>query len=306
MPKSKKPPTFRGSDFAMRYEQGRWSEDRIIEAICASENYWAFAYGRSSIGPTDKTKIAQYWEKYTQAESVGKRPDILVIRRPDLVRLGSPQEKFGDTTLATDTDLQPYLEVAVCAIEAENSLWRSKKMPDYGKTKLTKLSFVAPTVIVKKEDAPELLAWQNHFLIPICVVQAFFDAAYIIELNTILQAVTDINNTRISETGMESLDQKNLKKAFEAQQKQLGVFITEQAFSDSRTGTSTKKTIYRAHYSIAKEFGVVPNDQQPIPEASVLEEANGKIMSYVRFKGGKLNISPEATTLFDELANRLP
>jgi hypothetical protein len=305
MPKSKKPPTFRGSDFAMRYEQGRWSEDRIIESICASENYWAFAYGRSAIGPTDKALIAAYWKKYSEAESIGKRPDILVIRRSDLLRLGSPQEKFGDTTLATDSDLQPYLEVAVCGIEAENSLWRSKKMPDYGKTKLTKLSFVAPTVIVKKEDAPELLAWQNHFSIPICVVQAFFDAAYIIQLDTILHAVTDINNTSIAESGLESLDQKTLKKALETRQKQLGLFISEQAFADSRTGTSTRKTTYRAHYSITQEFGIVPENQQPTPEAKVLEENNGKIMSYVRFAGGTLVISPRAIDLFDRLATRL-
>jgi hypothetical protein len=309
VPKSKKPPTFRGSDFAMRYEQGRWSEDRIIEAVCASDSYWAFPYGRSGVGPQNKDKIAEYWAKYIEAESVGKRPDILVIRRFDLERLGNPQTRFGDTTLATDQDLAEYLQVAVCAIEAENSLWNAAKMPDYGKTKLTKLSFVAPTVIVKREDESELLLWQNAFSIPICVVQAFFDRAYIIALDKIVNATKRIRATfdgeGVPSLGFEDLDRKTRKKAAENLQKQLGVFITEQAFADSRTGTSTKKTIYRAHYSITQEFGIVSADHQPQAEPGVIEEPNGKIMAYVRFKGGKLEISSEAIQFFDQLATRL-
>lgn len=311
MPKSKKPPTFRGSDFAMRYEQGRWSEDRIIEAICASGSYWAFPYGRSGIGPSDKNKIAEYWAKYIEAESIGKRPDILVIRCSDLERLGNPEERFGDTTLATDQDLAAYLEVAVCGIEAENSLWNAAKMPDYRKTELLKirLDFVAPTVIVKREDETELLAWQNAFSIPICVVHAFFDRAYIITLDTILNATKSIQATfdgeGVPRVGLEDLDRKSRKKAGENLQRQLGVFIKEQSFADSRSGTSTKKTIYRAHYTIAQEFGIVPDDQQPQAIPAVIEEANGKIMSYVRFKGGKLEISQKAIQFFNQLAQRL-
>ena len=96
-----------------------------------------------------------------------------MIRCSDLERLGNPEERFGDTTLATDQDLAAYLEVAVCGIEAENSLWNAAKMPDYRKTELLKirLDFVAPTIIVKREDETELLGKMlSQFLFVLCML----------------------------------------------------------------------------------------------------------------------------------------
>jgi AccI restriction endonuclease len=309
MPKRIAPPTFRGSDFAMRYEQGQWSENRIIEAIRNSGTYCAFPYGRSSVGPKDKAKIAEYWAEYIKAESIGKRPDILVIRREDYDRLGDPEQRLGDTTLATDETLSDYLEVAVCGVEAENSLWRAAKMPDFGKTTLTKLNFIAPTVIVKQEDESELVAWQSTFGIPICVVQAFFDRAYIVRLDFIVEAVSKIKAAAAGEgvvgLGFEPLDVKDRKRAADRVQKDLGVFISEQSFSDARSGTATKKTLYRTHYSVACEFGIVSPENQPTVIADYIEEDNGKIMPYVRFVGGRLDILPSALELFDQLAQRL-
>ena len=293
----------------MRYEQGRWSENRIIEAIQNSGAYWAFPYGRSGVGPTDKAKIEEYWAEYIKAESVGKRPDILVIRRADYDRLGDPEQRLGDTTLATDEALSDYLRVAVCGIEAENSLWRAAKMPDFGKTTLTKLNFIAPTVIVKQEDELELVAWQSAFGIPICVVQAFFDRAYIVTLDFIVEAVSKINAAAAGEgvvgLGFAPLDVKDRKRAADRVQKELGVFITEQSFSDARSGTATKKTLYRTHYSVAHEFGIVSPDNQPEAKPEIIEEDNGKIMPYVRFVGGQLDILLPALELFTQLAQRL-
>jgi hypothetical protein len=45
MPRKRKPPVFRGPDFAMRWEQSRWSEDRIIEAVSRSKDFVAIPYG---------------------------------------------------------------------------------------------------------------------------------------------------------------------------------------------------------------------------------------------------------------------
>ena len=305
MPKSTKPPTFRGSDFAMRYEQGRWSEDRILESINASERHRAIPYGRSGVGPQNKEEIAAYWAKYIEAESEGKRPDLLVLRREDYERL-LPQ-KPEDPTLATDETLRPFLEVAVCGIEAENSLWRASKMPDYGTTKLTKMNFIAPTVIVKREDEENLTAWQRHFGIPICVVQVFYDRAYIVTLDQIVEGVKQIQAVEAGE-GVETLglfpeDIKARKRAADKLQKELGVFITDQAFPDARRTTPTIKTIYRTHYSRAIPFGLVPPENYPEFKAAVIEEENGKIMPYVTFRGGVLNLSPEAEQLFDRLGD---
>lgn len=297
-----KAPNFRGSDFVMRYEQGRWAEDRILASINASSGYRALAYGRSGVGPKDKAKIPEYWAKYIQAESIGKRPDLLVLRREDYDRLRHLLPE--DSTLATDEELQPFLEFAVCGIEAENSLWVVEKMPDYGKTKLTKISFIAPTVIVKREDEAPLMAWQDHFGIPICVVQVFYDRAYIVPLQQIVDSVKAVQAAaeEVRSLGLASMDAKARKKAADDAQKQLGVFITEQVFPDARKTTPTVKTIYRTHYSKTVNFGVVPVGQEPDFKADFIVEDNGKVMPYVTFTGGVLDLLPEAEQLIDQLA----
>ena len=303
MPKSTKPPTFRGSDFAMRFAQGQWSEERIIESINASSDYKAIPYGRSQVGPENPEEIPAYWEKYIQAESVGKRPDILVFFRSDFERLEDLLPE--DPTLAQDDDLEPFLEVAICAIEAENSLWVAEEMTDYGTKKITKLNFVAPTIIVKEEDAPELEAWQAHYKIPICIVQVFYDRGYIVELDQVTGAVNKINaalrGEGIASLGLAELDEKESKKLARELQKNLGVFVKEQKFADSRTGTSTGKIIYRTHYSVAHEFGRLDPADKPKPTPKVKFETNGKIMAYVHFEGGTMRLSKPAIDLFERL-----
>lgn len=306
--KSEKPPTFRGSDFAMRYAQGFWSEERIVESINASEKWRALPYGRSGVGPDNKDEIADYWAKYRAAESIGKRPDLLVLRREDYDRLLPTLP--ADTTLATDDELSEVLKVAVCGIEAENSLWIAAQMPDYGKAKITKKNFIAPTVIVKREDEAPLVAWQEHYGVPICVVQVFFDRGYIIRLSDITDAVAQIQAVARGEgvetLGIASMDVATLNKAKDAKQKEIGVFIVEQQFYDSRTNTATAKTIYKTHYTRATLFGVVPEgeDKKPQLDAKVIVEANGKIMPYVTFKGGALDLSPDVDALFEELISQ--
>lgn len=297
------PPNFRGSDFVMRYEQGRWSEDRILASINASDRYRALPYGRSGVGPKDKAKIPEYWAKYIKAESIGKRPDLLVLRREDYERLHSQLPE--DPTLATDEELKPFLEVAVCGIEAENSLWVAEKMTDYGKTTLTKLSFIAPTVIVKREDEAPLMAWQNHFGIPICVVQVFYDRAYIVPLQQIVDGIKQIQAAAAGEgiktLGLVSVDVKARKKAADDMQKRLGIFITEQAFPDARRATPTVKTIYRTHYTKTVNFGIVLKGNEPAFKADSIVEDNGKVMPYVTFSGGVLDLLPEAEHFMDRL-----
>lgn len=304
MPKPTRPPTFRGSDFAMRYAQGQWSEERIMESVNASDSYRALPYGRSQVGPENREEIPGYWEKYIQAEGVGKRPDVLIMRREDFVRLSDRLPE--DATLATDEELSPFLEAAVCGIEAENSLWVAEKMPDYGAERITRKDFKAPTVIVKEQDAPELMAWQEHYQIPICVVQVFYDRSYIIRLDEVLEAVDKIGAIRRGE-GMESsgiteLDEKENKKKADRFQKDRGIFITEQSYADSRTGASSKKIIYRAHYTAAREFGTLDADNPPVAQPRVMFEDNGKIMAYVHFEGGVLDLGTEALSTFGELA----
>lgn len=303
MPKPVKPPTFRGSDLAMRYAQGQWSEERVVESINVSESYRALPYGLSQVGPENKEDIPAYWEKFRQAESVGKRPDILVLRRGDFERLNDRLPE--DPTVAMDDEPTPFIEAAICGIEAENSLWVAEKMPDYGVEKITRKDFIAPTIIVKEQDAPELVAWQQHHGVPVCVVQVFFDRSYIMRLDDILAAVDEIEAASrgegVGSLGIAPLDEKENKKRANELQKRLGVFIKEQNYPDSRTGTSTKKVTYRTHHTRAKEFGVLDPENPPTYIPKVMVEKNGKIMSYVHFEGGILKLSEPALRLFEEL-----
>lgn len=297
-----KAPTFRGSDFAMRYEQGRFSELRIIDSITASKEYCALPYGRSAVGPKDKGKIAAYFEEFTKLEGEGfKRPDILVLRRHDFEELQPYIQTLGDTTLATDEAMQPIFDRSVCAIEAENSLWVAEKMPDFGPRRVTRMNFVAPTIIVKEEDAQRLSAWQAHHNLPIAIVQVFFDRAFVTPLSSILERVEKIREAEEVER-QRSGDSKLIRKASSAEQKALATFIREQKFVDARTGASTPKILYSTHYSAGVEFGVVDKDNLPTPVAEHLIEDNGKVMSYVRFEGGSLILSDSAKLLFEQLA----
>jgi hypothetical protein len=275
----------------MRWEQGQWSEDRILESINATEAYRAIPYGRSAIGPSERERLNEYWEEYSALEGVGKRPDILVLRRDDHDELAGKLAGLGDTTLAGDEALSGVIAKAVCGIEAENSLWIAERMPDYGKETITRLNFVAPTVIVKEEDAPRLHAWEEHFRVPICIVHLFFDRGFVVRLSDVLLTVRRIE-------GVMSRD----VNAGRALQKELGLNIKAQSYTDSRTGAASTKLIYRLHHTRATEFGVVNPADPPEPVANFIAEDNGRIMAYVRFQGGKLDVAADALELFDELA----
>lgn len=287
----------------MRWQQGQWSEERILAAINASEQFWALPYGRSGVGPTDRERMDAYWEDYSSIESVGKRPDLLVITRDDYEDKRELIDRLGDTTLRTDEELAEILSSAVCGIEAENSLWVGASMPDFGTDKITRLNFVAPTVIVKDEDAPSLVDWQSYHGIPICVAHAFFDQAFIIELDDILSKVERVRELERQLTA-QGKTEKEVRKESQTLQKKQGVLLTEQSYNDARTGTGPKKLIFRTHYTRARKFGSIDPDDQPNPRPQVMTEPNGKIIPFVAFEGGSLLIDDEALDLFRTLASR--
>ena len=47
------PRRLRGSDFLMRWSQGRWSEERFEEAINESGRYFAIPYGPTGVAPKE-------------------------------------------------------------------------------------------------------------------------------------------------------------------------------------------------------------------------------------------------------------
>jgi hypothetical protein len=279
-----RPPAFRGPDFAMRFEQGKWSEDRLIDAINMTADFRAIPYGRSQVGPEEQARIREYWREYCAAESNGKRPDLLVLRAADykwaMSRLGD------DPTIVDEKTFAPVVERAVCGIEAENSLWVAADMTDYRTAvPLRKKNPKSPNVWVKDQDVPGLRVWMHHHQKPIVVAQVFYDLAYAIELTTVLSLARRISSVSPSDK--------------DALSKQLGVFIKEQEYPDSRGGT-TRKTVYVAHHSIATPFGVL--EGEVTPSAKVIFGHNGRIMPYVAFRGGALRMTPEGIALLSRMA----
>src|SRR3989344_7472050 len=135
------PRRLRGSDFLMRWSQGVWSENRVIEAVNETDDFFAIPYGPSGTAPTDNVRAFELYFERLEKAGLGniKRPDILVFKRFDEQEVNRFLEDVGgvqELPFIIEEKLRPLLDKAVVAVEAENSLWKSKKMPDYA-TELT-------------------------------------------------------------------------------------------------------------------------------------------------------------------------
>jgi hypothetical protein len=72
------PRRLRGSDFLMRWSQGRWSETVVINAINDTDELQVIPYGPSTIAPEDPQKLEIFFETIGIIEREGKRPDLLL------------------------------------------------------------------------------------------------------------------------------------------------------------------------------------------------------------------------------------
>lgn len=88
------PRYLRGSDFLMRWSQGRWSEEILIEAFGKNRNWIAIPFGPSSVAPEDPKELELYFERL-EASGVGKRPDLLIFSRQRYEQIRSDVERVG-------------------------------------------------------------------------------------------------------------------------------------------------------------------------------------------------------------------
>ncbi len=281
------PRRLRGSDFLMRWSQGVWSEERIVQAINSTNRYFSLPYGPSGVAPDDDVREFElYFERLEQA-GLGtiKRPDLLIFKSSDEQEIRAIVGKLGglrELPFMAESDLRmkAILQKAIIAVECENSLWRAKQMPAYGSL-LTpqrrlngklglKKTAVLPTVIVKEEDRTPLLDWQNQNSVSIHIWHAFFDLAFGIALNTAEELIKDQY-----------------------------ILPTIQTFQ-APGGATTKKAIYKFYYHFAYKLG--ENQEEPKLVADCITDKNGHILPYVKFEGGKLIIDNEALQLLDDLS----
>jgi len=270
------PRRLRGADFLMRWSQGVWSENRMIEAVNVTDEFFAFPYGPSSVAPSEDVRAFElYFERLDEANPASlKRPDLLVFRAEDRAEAEELTERFGGSSEFPFLDeeiLAPLVTMSVVAIECENSLWKARQMPDYaaqlkpqkclgGQLGLKK-NAVLPTVILKEEDRQRLLDWQIANKKAIHIWHSFYDEAY----------------------GLSLGEAQNLISKGQTQK-------TEQVFQ-APGGATTAKIIYKFLYHFAYPIGTAIAEPQLLARA--ITDKNGHILPYVTFEGGSLKLRDE-------------
>jgi hypothetical protein len=268
------PRRLRGSDFLMRWTQGRWSEEIVVHALDETDQFGVIRYGPSTVAPEDPSELEFFFEKMDVIAKEGKRPDLLLYdkvtvdwaRRELEHRLGSV-EKMAETS---SEQVRDVITKARAAFEVENSLWVTEKMPGFGKPfsryvrgknrGRLKPAGIIPTIIVKREDIPRLEQWEAEYGIPIYVVHIFYDRGYFIKFQNILGLLAS------GELGLET-----------------------QRFTNPDGTAASPKQIVKVPYVLCKEFGMVSGPTL-VPKTFV--DRNGKVMTYVTFSGGEIHLSP--------------
>ena len=273
------PRRLRGSDFLMRWSQGVWSEERIVQAVNETNRYFALPYGPSGTAPDDDPKAFElYFERLEKAGLAGiKRPDLLIFPKRHEATAQKVVEALGGAqelpfTPEDSESMKELLSHAILAVECENSLWKAKNMPYYG-SKLEpqkrlggqlglKKSAVLPTVILKEEDRGPLQAWQQQREIPIHIWHVFYDLAFGLALD-------------IAEKLIRSGEIQPTQQVFQAP-----------------GGATTRKIIYKFYYHYAYPLGDAMSE--PTLVADYIQDKNGHILPYVKFQGGRLALHRQA------------
>jgi hypothetical protein len=268
------PRRLRGSDFLMRWSQGRWSEEIVIRALNQTRQFGVIPYGPSTIAPEDPHELELFFETMDTIAQEGKRPDLLLYEktrfhwaRTSLERRLGNIEKIVETP---STQLRDVIVQAHAALEIENSLWVTEKMPGFGKpfSRYTrgknkgrlKPSGIIPTIIIKEEDIPRLQQWEEAYGVPIYVVHIFYDRGYFVKFDEVMDLLDS------GELGMEI-----------------------QRFTNPDGTASSPKQIVKVPYILCKEFGMVSG--QGLKPMTFVDK-NGKVMTYATFSGGEIQLLP--------------
>ncbi|MEW6181421.1 MAG: AccI family restriction endonuclease [Chloroflexota bacterium] len=282
------PRRLRGSDFLMRWSQGVWSEERIIQAVNNTNEFFAIPYGPSGTAPDEDVRAFELYFERLEAAGLGenKRPDLLIFKKSSQEYIETLIGSIGGVSelpfISENSEaIQDLLNEAILAVECENSLWKGKLMPDFG-TELKpqkrmggklglKKNAVVPTLILKEEDREPLQTWQNSHRLPIHIWHVFYDMAFGISLDKAQELI---------EEGY--------------------ILPTEQVFQ-APGGATTRKTIYKIYYHYAYPLGDAT--QEPALKAKFIVDKNGHILPYVHFEGGKMELRAEALSTLREIAN---
>jgi len=297
------PRYLRGSDFLMRYSQGRWAEETVMRAFGASAGFRAVGYGPSSVAPSEPREMEEYFEKLDKANVVGKRPDLLLLRVADYSRVRSRLEEIGpqNVPFLPDDELRFLLSRAVAAIEVENSLWVAREMPHYGKAVTLKELVENPRRFRKPETKKAWEEWTEN------VREFCGDSEERWRLRGFTKSAK-VPTVIVKEEDLQPLLQWREQTGIPIYVFHLfydeGYFIgldwalelinagvvppTRQTFY-APGGPTTEKAIYKIWYTLARPLGRMV--EPPTMTARFVKDKNGHVLPYVHFSGGRLVLS---------------
>lgn len=133
------PRRLRGSDFLMRWSQGVWSEERLVQAVNETGKYFALPYGPSGTAPDDDPRAFElYFERLERAGLAGiKRPDLLIFTRVSRKRVNELVRGVGGVrelpfTPEDHDAIRELLSLAVIAVECETACGGRRTCPRTG------------------------------------------------------------------------------------------------------------------------------------------------------------------------------
>jgi len=144
------------SDFLTNREQGEWAEQIVFTAINEnSADYCAVQYGRAESLAAGDPGFEQFYQTYQdELNNIGKRPDLLIFRRPDV-----------DIT-SVDLDDDQTVASAIAAIEVRSSSFLAVRYSEFMEARTTqaiqecrrlkRLLLEPPMSTVLREKSPEI------------------------------------------------------------------------------------------------------------------------------------------------------
>jgi hypothetical protein len=168
----------RGSDFQARWTEGAWAESKLLEALNDIPELVAVQFGITD-GTAFWSSVEMQARNLPEQDQHGKRPDILVFQRDTLEN--DDIAKLDQLVLQSDEEAEVLARRAVLAIESEFSPYAYKhRLEHYGE----ELSFT-----IKDEDFTPLLTWHTYFQVPLGIAQVYFDSAYFLPFESLLNGI---------------------------------------------------------------------------------------------------------------------
>ncbi|MGH9513418.1 MAG: hypothetical protein ACRD2U_14905 [Terriglobales bacterium] len=282
----------RGIDFEHRFKTSRWAEDLLIKALDSRHGLLTVRFGLSEV--RREGELVYGLTSY-------KEPDLLVFSLDSLepaelhVLTETNLESISRLEFAANGKLEFVFRKALAAIEVEFSPYRASEMKDrnwlprtrerWDKRPLKRASPpTTPNVIVKEEDLPKLVDWQEGTGVPIAVVHLFDQEAFAVSLTTI----NDFNSL---------FEEPNSQKIM--LQVTSGIFKILQPYNRvDADGAAEKKIIFKVTPSAAVSVGEVKN---VMVSAQLGLSASKKYVTHAIFSGGNIEISEEFLKMIRQL-----